>query len=77
MYHYSFSEKINQCQADILFTYGSREKYPAQTAHKLKKWIPHIKIHVKEEMGHAGYLMFHPKAYSMELISFLKNKESK
>ena len=36
-----------------------------------------MKISVKEGMGHAGYLMFHPKDYSMELISFLKNKESK
>ena len=27
-------------------------------------------------MGHVGYLMFHPDAYSMELIDFLQIKET-
>ena len=77
VYHYSFSKSIAEVQADILFTYGSREKYPAQTAYELKKYNPHMMIDVKEGMGHVGYLMFHPDVYSTQLINFLKDKESK
>ena len=75
VYHYQVSEHLQACQTEVRFIYGSREKYPAQTAKLMKKYLPHMCISVKKGLGHAGYLMFHPKAYALEVMAFLKKGE--
>lgn len=74
VYHYQVSKRLQSCQTEVYFIYGSREKYPAQTAKLIKKYMPHMSISTKKGLGHTGYLMFHPDAYALELMGFLKKK---
>lgn len=74
VYHYQVSKRLQACQTEVHFIYGSREKYPAITAKVMKKYIPHMHIDVKKDLGHAGYLMFHPDSYALELTVFLQKR---
>lgn len=72
VYHYNVSEKIAQCEAEIRFIYGSLEKYPAQTAERVKRYLPKTVVDVKMGMGHAGYLIDQPKAYAKEIKNWME-----
>ncbi|MBR3534991.1 MAG: alpha/beta hydrolase [Oscillospiraceae bacterium] len=71
VYHYKMDDRLRKYSGAIEFWCGAREQWPIRSADMIKKYLPQLKVHLFEKMGHGQYLYQYPADYAERIKKFL------
>lgn len=71
VYRIDITDNIKKFAGKVFFMHGSNEPFPKKSLARLRTYLPDIKSHVIDQMGHGQFLHDNPYEYADTILEYM------